>query len=102
MSNRTWIWVALAAMSLTACGDNDYTPAANVGAKTIFTEACASCHGDAGVGKFGILLKLAGSEQPYPVSEVVTKVIKGGHIMPAFPNIDQKDAEALAGYINSL
>jgi mono/diheme cytochrome c family protein len=102
MRNKTWIWVALAAVSLTACGDKDYTPAAGVSAETIFAEACSSCHGEAGVGKFGLLLKLAGSDHPHPVAEVATKVTKGGHIMPAFPNIDQKNAEALGEYINTL
>ncbi|MCF6281095.1 MAG: cytochrome c [Candidatus Polarisedimenticolaceae bacterium] len=102
MSYRKLAWVTLAALGLSACGQNDYTPATGVGAGTIFAEACASCHGAAGTGKFGFLLKLAGSEQPHLESEVAAKVINGGHIMPAFPNIDQKNAEALGRYINSL
>ena len=101
MCYRKVVLVVLAGLGLSACGQRDYTPVAGVSAETIFAEACAGCHGDAGAGKFGFLLKLAGSDHPHPDSEIAEKVIKGGHIMPAFPNIDQQNAEALGQYINA-
>jgi len=101
MSHTKLVWVALAALSLSACADRDYTPATGASAETIFAEACASCHGDAGAGKFGFLFKVVGSEHPHPNSAIAAKVIQGGSMMPAFPNIDQKNAEALGAYINA-
>ncbi len=101
MSYIKLVWVALAALSLSACADRDYTPVAGASAETIFAEACASCHGDAGAGKFGFLFKLTDSEYPHPDSAIAAKIIQGGNSMPAFPNIGQKNAEALGAYINA-
>ena len=101
MSDKKVILVALACLGLAACGQRDYTPAAGVTAETIFAEACESCHGVTGTGKFGFLLKIADSDHPHPINEIAEKIIKGGHVMPAFPNIDQKSAEAVAQYLNS-
>ncbi|MCU7934229.1 MAG: cytochrome c [Candidatus Thiodiazotropha sp. (ex Dulcina madagascariensis)] len=90
----------LLALTLAGCSDvNDYKPTADMTATDIFTEACSSCHGDGGSGKFGFLLKIAGTEAA--AEEVVEKILHGGHIMPAFPNIDEQDAERLATYLKA-
>jgi mono/diheme cytochrome c family protein len=92
--------IGLLAMALTGCsGSNDFKPAAGMGGMDIFANACASCHGDNGQGKFGFLLKLAGTEAT--TAAISEKIIKGGHFMPAFPNISQQDAENVATYLKT-
>ncbi len=86
----------LLAAGLSGCS-KDFTPSEGMGASEIFTQACAACHGDNGQGKFGFLLKVAGSETPLP--EMADKIRNGGYVMPAFPNISEADALAIAGYL---
>ncbi len=88
------------AVLLTGCGgSNDYTPAAGADAATIFAGACASCHGDGGGGKFGFLLKVAGTDEP--TEEIAAHIAGGGPVMPAFPNIAESDRMALAAYLKT-
>ncbi len=85
-------------LPLTGCSDvNDYKPDAGLDGKTLFSQACADCHGDSGAGKFGFLLKIAGTDES--TEEVVEKINKGGFIMPAFPNISQEEAQSIALYL---
>lgn len=97
MSYKRLLLLAVAGLGLSACGQNDYRPTADATAETMFAEACESCHGVAGEGKFGFLLKIAGSQ--HPVEELASKITNGGHVMPAFPNIDPAQTTALAQYI---
>jgi mono/diheme cytochrome c family protein len=92
---------ALLSLALSGCsGSNDFKPTAGMDSMVIYTNACASCHGDSGQGKFGFLLKLSGTDA---ATEAITeKITKGGHLMPAFPNISQQEAEGLAAYIKAL
>jgi cytochrome c551 len=86
---------------LTGCSkSNDFTPTSGMDGMDIYTSTCASCHGEKGGGKLGFLLKLAGSEAS--TEEIVGMIQKGGHIMPAFPNISAQQAELIAAYIKSL
>jgi cytochrome c553 len=94
------IAACLVAGSLSGCSDSDFKPAENMPVNELFAEACAGCHGDQGAGKFGFLLTLAGSD--LPTEEIVEKVRQGGHVMPAFPNISETEATAIAGYIKGL
>lgn len=85
---------------LSGCGGPDeYKPEAGMSGEAIFAAACQACHGEAGQGKFGFLLKIAGDE--HSVSEIADKVHEGGFIMPSFPNIGDKERQALAEYIRS-
>ncbi|MEW8425275.1 MAG: cytochrome c [Candidatus Thiodiazotropha sp.] len=93
--------ICLLGSLITGCSDsNDFKPVAGMGAMDIYANACSSCHGENGSGKFGLLLKLAGSEATR--DEIVDKIRNGGHIMPAFPNIDTEDAGLVASYLKSL
>lgn len=92
--------VCLIAAGLSGCGGNsDYTPTAGMSAEQIFAEACAKCHGEGGEGKLGFLLSIAGTEEPS--EEVVNKIRQGGTIMPAFIQISESDAQALADYLKN-
>jgi mono/diheme cytochrome c family protein len=90
--------VLLLALTLSGCSDsNDFKPAAGMDGLDIYANACSSCHGDGGQGKFGFLLKIAGTDES--PEEISAKIINGGKWMPAFPNIDQQQAEQLADYL---
>ena len=93
------IGVCLLAAGLSGCSDRDFKPAEGMPADQLFAQACASCHGDKGEGKFGFLLSVAGSE--LSTGEIVQKIRQGGHVMPAFPNISDAEALAVAEYIKS-
>jgi mono/diheme cytochrome c family protein len=96
-----FIGICLIAAGLSACGgDSDYQPNAGQSPEQIFAEACASCHGEKGEGKFGFLLSVAGSDEP--VEEIVGKIRQGGHMMPAFSQISEQEAAAVAGYLKNL
>jgi mono/diheme cytochrome c family protein len=94
----TIMGACLLAASLAGCsGSNDFKPTEGMGASELFKQACSTCHGENGNGKFGFLLKIADSEAP--LQEIVDKIHNGGHVMPAFPNISEADALAVAGYL---
>jgi len=94
------IAVCLLATGLGGCsGSNDFTPTQNMAPGELFAQACSSCHGENGGGKFGFLLSIAGTE--LPAEDIVTKIQNGGHIMPAFPNIGATEAQAVAEYIKA-
>lgn len=85
---------------LSGCGgSSDYKPSAGMPAEQLFAEACASCHGEKGEGKFGFLLSVAGCDET--AEEIVTKIHTGGYVMPAFPNIGESEALAVAEFIKS-
>jgi cytochrome c551 len=93
--------ICLSASLLTGCSENNtYTPVSGMDGVDIYANACASCHGENGSGKFGFLLKLVGSDSSY--EEIVEMIQQGGHFMPAFPNIDEQQATQLADYLKSL
>jgi mono/diheme cytochrome c family protein len=101
MRRLTSIFSMLAALGLlSGCGGPDeYTPEAGISAADIFAAACQSCHGEAGQGKFGFLLKIAGDS--HTAAEIADKVRDGGFIMPSFPNIGDKERQALAEYVRA-
>jgi mono/diheme cytochrome c family protein len=89
-------------ISATLCGcsaSKDYKPAEGMSAEQIFAEACSGCHGDEGEGKFGFLLSIAGTQTAG--EELTTLIRNGGHLMPAFTQIDKETAEALVAYLKS-
>ncbi|MGD8911763.1 MAG: cytochrome c [Candidatus Thiodiazotropha sp.] len=93
--------ICLTASLLTGCNEsNDFTPVSGMDGMDIYASACANCHGENGTGLFGLFLKLAGSDAP--AEEIVGMIQKGGHIMPAFPNIDEQQAKLVATYLKSL
>ncbi|MEW8505936.1 MAG: cytochrome c [Candidatus Thiodiazotropha sp.] len=102
MKKTTYVaGICLLASLVAGCSDsNEFKPLAGMDALDIYANACASCHGENGSGKFGVMLKLAGSNAS--LDEIVGKIRNGGHIMPAFPNIDTDQAKLVAGYIKSL
>jgi mono/diheme cytochrome c family protein len=93
------IVACLIATALSGCGNSDYTPTTGAAADQLFAEACAGCHGDNGEGKFGFLLSIAGSEESSET--IVAKIRNGGHLMPAFPQLSEEQASAIAGYLKS-
>jgi mono/diheme cytochrome c family protein len=96
-----FIGTCLITAGLTACGgDSDFKPAAGMAPEQLFSEACANCHGEEGGGKFGFLLSVAGSDTS--VDDIVSKIREGGTIMPAFPEIDESEATAVANYLKNL
>ena len=101
MGKTTYIaGICLLGSLLTGCSARDFKPVSGMNGKDIFANACSGCHGDNGGGKFGFLLKLAGTEETS--DEIVEKIRNGGHIMPAFPNIDEQSAALVADYLKSL
>ena len=94
-----FITAGLIAAGLSGCGSSDYAPSADATAEQLFSEACAGCHGNGGEGKFGFLLAVAGSDES--AETIVAKIRQGGHLMPAFPQINDEQASAIAGYLKS-
>jgi mono/diheme cytochrome c family protein len=93
--------ICLSASLLAGCSDNNnFTPVSGMDGMDIYANACVNCHGENGSGKFGFLLKLAGSDES--ADEIVDKIRNGGHFMPAFPNINTQQAELVATYLKSL
>lgn len=79
---------------------SDYQPTAGANGAQIYREACAACHGDDGMGKFGLFFDLSTSVL---LDDGMKKVIQqGGMMMPAFANIKGKELDALVAYIHSL
>lgn len=94
------LMVISAALLLSGCGgDNNYTPVAGATPAQIYADTCAGCHGAAGEGKFGGLLKLAGTDQA--ATDLGAKIRAGGPVMPAFVNIGEAEAVAVGAYIRS-
>ncbi|MCU7930358.1 MAG: cytochrome c [Candidatus Thiodiazotropha sp. (ex Codakia rugifera)] len=92
--------ISLLVLLLSGCSEvNDFKPIAGMDAMDIYANACSSCHGEGGSGKFGILLNIAGTDES--IDQIVDKVLNGGHIMPAFPNIDKQQAISVATYLKS-
>jgi len=85
---------------LAGCGKDDIAPAQDTSPADIFVQACRTCHGAQGSGKFGFLLKIAGTDES--VEEIGAKIRDGGWIMPKFPNLSEDQRQALAAYIKSL
>lgn len=85
-------------LGLAACGGpREYTPATGSAAADMFAEACQSCHGESGQGKFGFLLKIAGTDASD--ADILAHIQDGGLIMPAFPNIGEQERQALVAYL---
>ncbi len=91
--------VTLSAL-LTGCGKDDIAPPKDTPPAEIFGQACQACHGENGGGKFGFLLKIAGTDDE--VDEITHRIHEGGWIMPRFPNISEAQRQALAMWLKSL
>jgi mono/diheme cytochrome c family protein len=93
--------MAAASLMLTACGGKEsYSPEAGTAPAKMFEQACAHCHGSEGSGKFGFLLSLQGSQTP---KDVMADIIRNGNgIMPAFPELSDKQIQKLATYTSEL
>ncbi|MET0028487.1 MAG: cytochrome c [Candidatus Thiodiazotropha sp.] len=93
-----YLGISLLTLTFAGCSDvNDYKPGGGLDGKAMFSQACASCHGESGNGKFGFLLKIAGTDES--TEEIVGKIANGGSIMPAFPNISHDEAQSIALYL---
>ncbi len=89
-----------------------YTPAQLVAGKTIYTENCASCHGDKGLGdgpkakdSARPVTNLADSQYMITHSDqsIFTAVTNGvGAIMPAFPQLTEEQRWSVVAYARSL
>ncbi len=79
---------------------SDYRPAADAKPAQIFSDACASCHGDWGTGKFGFLLKLTGTT--LSKEEIQNRISAGSTMMPEFPNIKKEQLSQLVDYVEAL
>ena len=92
--------VVAAALWLAGCGgENSYTPVAGAAPAQIYADSCAGCHGASGEGKFGLLLKLAGTT--HTAANLGEKIRTGGLVMPAFVNISEVDAVAVGEFIRT-
>lgn len=95
------IAVSILATTLSGCGGpSDFKPTEGMSAADIFNGACQACHGENGGGKFGFLLKVAGTDTS--MEEIASLLKDGGHIMPSFPNMSDEERLALATYIKAL
>jgi mono/diheme cytochrome c family protein len=93
--------VAALSLLLTGCGGKeDYSAPEDTSAETMFQQACAHCHGEAGAGKFGFLLGLR--ESRIPADNVARMIANGRGIMPAFPELSETQRQRLAEYAAGL
>lgn len=98
---RNIIFASITAATLTGClGPSEYDPALTATPSDMFIEGCQSCHGEKGEGKFGMILKLAGTEAT--ISDIANKMENGGQIMPAFPGVETPQRMILAAYVKTL
>ena len=87
--------------ALAGCGGPaEFRPAEGMSAADIFSNACSACHGNKGSGKFGFLLKIAGTDSS--TEEIAGIVGSGGYIMPGFPNISDEQRMLIAAYVKTL
>ena len=84
----------------TICIASDYQPPVGASGVQIFNDACMACHGDNGTGKFGLFFDLTSSTLQVEETKIVIQ--QGGLMMPAFPNINGKELDALLTYLVSL
>jgi mono/diheme cytochrome c family protein len=85
---------------LAACGGpSEFKAEANASAEAMFAAACVKCHGERGQGKWGFLLKIAGSAKGK--DELAAVLHSGGKLMPSFPNLSQDQRLALVDYLKS-
>ncbi len=84
-------------VGLTACGPREYSPEPGTSATDMFAAGCQSCHGEGGKGKFGFLLKVAGTDATE--ADISAHIRDGGFLMPAFPNIGEQERQSLAAYL---
>jgi len=84
----------------TICIGSDYQPPVGASAEQIFNDACMACHGDNGTGKFGLFFDLTSSTLQVEEAKVI--IHQGGLMMPAFPNINSNELDALLTYLVSL
>ena len=84
----------------TTCIASDYQPTAGANGMQIFREACAACHGDDGMGKFGLFFDL--STSTLLDAQMKEAIQQGGLMMPSFANIKGKELDVLVTYIRSL
>ena len=95
------IVIPVLAAALAGCaGPNDYRPTEGMSAADIFSYACSSCHGENGSGKFGFLLRIAGTDSSS--EEIAAIIVSGGYIMPGFPNISSAQRSLIAAYVKAL
>ncbi|MBL3526288.1 MAG: cytochrome c [gamma proteobacterium endosymbiont of Lamellibrachia anaximandri] len=101
MNTTTKLLAPLAAATLlTGCGASEYSPSITTTPAEMFANGCQSCHGEKGTGKFGLLLRLAGSEES--IEHIASKIEKGGMVMSSFPGINAAQRLALATYVKTL
>ena len=75
---------------------DQYTPeSADPG--TVYSEACARCHGERGEGSAWLYPALSGNRDD--AQEVIEIVRRGATFMPSFPNIPDSILSRLAGYV---
>jgi len=98
-----WMITALASMALAACSDDDTNPntsrrdagATTQGLSTAFSENCARCHGDTGLGtQFYPRLPGGRDEAGY-----ISVVRNGVGEMPKFSSAEISDADLRADYL---
>jgi|SRR6516225_3655518 len=85
----------IALLSIAGCAPHD--PRADAIAatgETLYREACARCHGDAGA-------KLASGIAWYGLVGSISLVIDGGYKMPAYPQYSDQQIANLFAYIES-
>lgn len=81
------------------CLANEFQPVKGSSGAGTFANACVTCHGVEGVGRFGFF-KL--TESTMPTEAIKTIVQNGGNWMPAFPNIKDEELEVLGAYVRSI
>lgn len=92
---------AAAVIALAGCGGEEaYAPEAGTQADTMFEQGCSHCHGSDGKGKFGFLLGLQDTELSQ--AEIQAVIANGKGIMPAFPELSNRQRRQLAGLIQDL
>lgn len=101
MTTKRLFALSLLSITLSGCGGpSDFKPADGMSAADIYYQACEACHGENGVGKFGFLFAVAGTEAP--VEDIAALLKEGGHIMPSFPQMSDEQRLMMAGYIKGL
>lgn len=80
-------------LSLSCAGSNDFSPTANMSGKEIFDKACLECHAPVGESVMEISAEMKDADR------IANKVLSGGMMMPAFPNIQGATAKLLSEYV---
>lgn len=99
MQYRHLLLLAVPIFTAACGGSEDYTPQPGAEALTMFADACLECHAPVSQGGPTFVMEL--STQNVGKPKIKQRISSGGFLMPGFPNIQGKELDRLAAYVEA-